>query len=115
MRDPIAETRFHECAALDYEIRAIRLRRAAESISPAMTLGELDVILANLVVERLTRDAAWVASVRLAGWGEVAVPGLGATPSEALADSLHGLALMLDARAKGRRAQARMWIERAVA
>lgn len=105
--------------ALDRQVRAMRLRRAAESISLDMTLGQLAALKRGLVTEHeesidaddeLRRAPCCIVSLRLQGWGEVPTTGFGATPSEATAAAMHALAGMIEVRAEDALKRCARWL-----
>lgn len=114
-----SEARSAQRIALDRQVRAIRLRQAADSISLDTTLRELAELKRGLITEReetieahdeLRRSPCCLASMRLSGWGEVPVHGFGATPSEAIASAMHELARMLDIRAEDALRRCARWL-----
>lgn len=114
------EQKSAEAAAMLCEIRAGKLRRAADSISPATTLAELAEIRRGLVTvheetieedDEERRAPCCIASMRLRGWGEVPVTAFGAIPSEALAAAIHTLADMLDIRRSDAMRRSKRWVD----
>ncbi len=97
-----------QAAVLDAEVRARRMRMAADMLAPD---PRLDAALSGAVVDHLScTEGDWCAAVRLPTRGELPRVGHGATIAEAVADALHGLATMQDERADRAIRDAQGWI-----
>lgn len=114
-----SEARSAQRIALDRQVRALRLRRAADSVSLDTTLGQIAALKRGLVTEHeetidaddeLRRAPCCIVSLRLQGWGEVPTTGFGATPSEATAAAMHALAGMIDIRAEDALRMCARWL-----